>query len=296
MNIAKIQFSPWDKIYDFKLPHSLENTKKDSYVIVETELGLELGKIISIVKNSEDNENLKLVKRLAEFSDVEKVTDKKRREEVLTYCREMIEKYNLKMKLIDVHFSMSGSRINFAFTSDGRVDFRDLVKNLAGRFSANIRLTQIGTRDEARLSGDCGPCGRSLCCKEFIDDFCSITSEMAEVQQVVHRGSDRISGMCGRLMCCLSYEFEGYKELAGKLPPIGTAVNVDGARGEVIGHNTLKQTVKVRLRPGKKDERPVILEVDINRKKKQLDNEKKENKTNNLINNINNSKRKKRRR
>ncbi len=294
MKIAKIQFAPWDKVYSFKVPESISNLKKSDYVIVETELGLELGKVITINDTNQINPDIKPVLRLAEFDDIERLTGKNRKDETLNYCRQLIEKHKLKMKLVDVCFSYSGNRLNIAFTADGRVDFRDLVKELAAHFSANIRLTQIGTRDEARLSGDCGPCGRELCCKKFIDDFSSITSEMAEVQQVVHRGSDRISGMCGRLMCCLSYEFEGYKELSEKLPPIGTKVNVDGSRGVVISHNTLKQSVNVRLKPAKEDDRPVIIEVDINRKKKeQMQSEN--NLKQNLINNINNKKRKKRR-
>jgi len=170
--------------------------------------------------------------------------------------------------LIDVHFAYENNRFNFAFIADGRVDFRELVKDLAGRFSANIRLTQIGTRDEAKISGDCGPCGRVLCCRSCLNEFSSITSEMAEVQQVVHRGSERISGMCGRLMCCLSYEYEGYKELAGQLPPIGTKVNVDGARGVIIGHHFLKQTVDVKIAGEKEGDRDTIIEVDVNRNKK----------------------------
>nr|MDA3802647.1 regulatory iron-sulfur-containing complex subunit RicT [Patescibacteria group bacterium] len=289
MNIAKIQFAPWDKVYDFKIPHSLENLKKSDCVIVETELGKELGKIVSLSKKDANSLDLKPVIKKADFDDVASYKNNERKDEVLSYCREMIDKHGLKMKLVDVHFSYSGNRINLAFTSEGRVDFRDLVKDLAGRFSASIRLTQIGTRDEARLSGDCGPCGRSLCCKQFINDFCSITSEMAEVQQVVHRGSDRISGMCGRLMCCLAYEFEGYKELSKELPPVGTKVNVDGSKGQIISHNTLKQTVNVKLKPSREEDRPVIVEIDPNRKKKQ-EQESKENiskKANNLINNIN---------
>lgn len=287
MKIAKIQFAPWDKIYDFSL--NLPDIKTGDYVIVETELGLELGKVTSLTEKSKTELKLKPVLRLANYDDVVEVLDEKRKAETMDFCREMILKHDLKMKLVDVHFSFSGNRLNFAFIADGRIDFRLLVKDLAARFNANIRLTQIGTRDEARLSGDCGPCGRGLCCREFLDDFSSITSEMAEVQQVVHRGSERISGMCGRLMCCLAYEYEGYKDLVGKLPPIGTRVNLENAKGTVISHNILKQTIKVKLDPTRDDERPVIIEIDVNRKE-----HKKEDKNNN--NKDNNNKKKKRRR
>lgn len=287
MKIAKIQFAPWDKIYDFSL--NLPDIKTGDYVIVETELGLELGKVTSLTEKNKTELKLKPVLRLANYDDVVEVLDEKRKAETMDFCREMILKHDLKMKLVDVHFSFSGNRLNFAFIADGRIDFRLLVKDLAARFNANIRLTQIGTRDEARLSGDCGLCGRGLCCREFLDDFSSITSEMAEVQQVVHRGSERISGMCGRLMCCLAYEYEGYKDLVGKLPPIGTRVNLENAKGTVISHNILKQTIKVKLDPTRDDERPVIIEIDVNRKE-----HKKEDKNNN--NKDNNNKKKKRRR
>lgn len=267
MRIVQVQFAPWDKVYNFSAA-GLELATGD-YVIVETEMGKELGKIISCqADKSGTDKEIKPVLRKAEFEDISGVLNNKRKDEALDYCRQAIERLELPMKLIDAHFSLDGSRINFAFISDGRVDFRELVKELAARLGANIRLTQIGTRDEAKIAGDCGPCGRGLCCREFLCEFSSITSEMAETQQVVHRGSERISGMCGRLMCCLAYEYEGYKDLAGQLPPIGTKVNVDGTRGVVCGHHLLKQTVDVRIAAQKSDERDVTIEVDINRHKK----------------------------
>jgi len=267
MHIVQVQFAPWDKVYNFSAA-GLDLTAGD-YVVVETEMGKELGKIISCHSDkTETDKEIKPVLRKAEFDDITGAQDDVRKENALSFCRQAIERLTLPMKLIDAHFSLDGSRINFAFISDGRVDFRELVKELAGKLGANIRLTQIGTRDEAKIVGDCGPCGRGLCCKEFLCEFSSITSEMAEAQQVVHRGSDRISGMCGRLMCCLSYEYEGYKELAGELPPIGTKVNVDGTRGVICGHHILKQTVDVRIKSEKSDERDITIEVDINRHKK----------------------------
>lgn len=270
MIIAQVQFAPWDKVYNFSVG-SLSLSAGD-YVIVRTELGTELGKIVKIFKDegaNKESREIKPILRKAEYDDIAKLPSPEKKEEVMDFCREMIAKHDLPMKLVDVHFAYENNRYNFAFISDGRVDFRELVKDLAGRFSANIRLTQIGTRDEAKITGDCGPCGRGLCCRGFLDEFSSITSEMAEAQQVVHRGSERISGMCGRLMCCLSYEYEGYKEMAGHLPPIGTKVNVDGARGIVIGHHLLKQTVDVRISGEKEGDRDTIIEVDINRHKKE---------------------------
>jgi len=269
MTYAQVQFAPWDKVYSFSL--GAADVSVGDFVIVETELGLEMGKLLSLVKekdNSEEKRDLKPILRKANYDDIAKLPTAAKKEETLEFCRETIKKYALPMKLVDIHFSFEGNRINFAFISDGRVDFRELVKELASHFGVNIRLTQIGTRDEAKITGDCGPCGRGLCCRGFLDEFSSITSEMAEAQQVVHRGSERISGMCGRLMCCLSYEYEGYKEMAGKLPPIGTKVNVDGAHGIVTGHHILKQTVDVKINAEKEGERDTIIQVDINRHNK----------------------------
>lgn len=269
MLIAQVQFAPWDKVYNFSTGG--QELSSGDYVIVKTELGTELGKVVKLFKDDEagkEGREIKPVLRKADYEDIAKLPSPERKEEVMDFCREMIARHDLPMKLVDVHFAYDNNRYNFAFISDSRVDFRELVKDLAGRFSANIRLTQIGTRDEAKITGDCGPCGRELCCRGFLDEFSSITSEMAEAQQVVHRGSERISGMCGRLMCCLSYEYEGYKEMAGQLPPIGTKVNVDGARGVVIGHHILKQTVDVRIAGEKEGDRDTIISVDINRHKK----------------------------
>jgi len=263
---AQVQFAPWDKSYSFSfddLPVSVGN-----FVVVETEMGMELGKVLSISEISEkidEARELKPVLRLATYDDVSSLMDYKQKKETLDFCQAKIDFYKLPMKLVDLHVSFQGGRLNFAFVSDGRVDFRELVKDLAAHFGVNIRLTQIGTRDEAKITGDCGPCGRPLCCRGFLNEFSSITSEMAEAQQVVHRGSERISGMCGRLMCCLSYEYEGYKDLVGKLPPIGAKVNVDGVKGVVIGHHILKQTVDVKIPADKPGERDVVIEVDINR-------------------------------
>ncbi len=268
MRIVQVQFAPWDKAYDFLNP-DLDLVSGD-YVVVDTELGRELGKVVACPAESKQNTaEIKPVLRVATFEDISRMADQAKKDEALSYCREAVEKFALPMKLVDVHFAFEGNRMNFAFIADGRVDFRELVKELAVHFGANIRLTQIGTRDEARITGDCGPCGRGLCCQGFICEFSSITSEMAEAQQVVHRGSERISGMCGRLMCCLAFEYEGYKEMAGKLPPLGTRVNIDGVRGTVCGHHILKQTIDVKIPPEKPDEREITIQVDINRHKNQ---------------------------
>jgi len=287
MKVVQIQFARWDKIYHFS-PNGLNLTRGDR-VIVETELGQEMGEVlgfeeiedksgsVEIFVSSEINaegveekktvqREIKPILRVANQSDFEKLPSKKEKEEAFEFCRQAIIRRDLPMKLVDVVFSFTGNRLNFAFIADGRVDFRDLVKELTAHFGKQIRLTQIGIRDEARLSGDYGHCGRPLCCKKFIKDFSSISSEMAEAQQVVHRGSERISGCCGRLMCCLQYEYKGYKEMAERMPAIGQKVNVDGKKGVVLSLHVLKQSVSVEFRDEK--EGRMVVEVDLNRHKK----------------------------
>ncbi len=289
MKVVQVQFAPWDKIYNFDL-NNLSLDKGD-YVIVKTEIGTEIGQIVGWAEiDSHDFSENKINKKSAEDSDIEsenkaeedtlkpiirkatavdlkKKTSQKEKEKALEYCKTLVKKHELPMKIVDVYFSFDGSKITFAFIADGRIDFRELVKDLIRHYSCNVRLHQIGIRDEAKLMGDYGRCGRELCCKKFLNSISSITSDMAEVQQVAHRGSERISGICGRLVCCLAYEEEGYKELLKRLPPIGVKVSVDGKRGLVVGHNVLKQSVNVEF-SGDDGENNTIVEVDLNRNKK----------------------------
>lgn len=306
MRVAEIQISAWDKpkYYDFG---DLNLEKGDRVVVkVEqgTDIGCVVGfaevddnafaqaeekkpevpagaevvdESASEVKSEDKTEeaannetevlDTKQVVRKMTHHDLEKMPSSEEKKKALEFCIIMKEKLDLPMKIIDVHFTFDGSRITFAFIADGRVDFRELVKELTKHFGRTIRLQQIGIRDEAKAVGDYGHCGKPLCCKRFLKNFKSITSEMAELQQCSHRGSERISGVCGRLMCCLAYEEEGYEGLLKKLPPQGTKVNVDGKRGTIVGHHVLKQSVDVEF-PGEKGERGTIAEVDINRNKK----------------------------
>jgi len=281
MRVVQIKFAPWDKEYSFN-PSKFTLVEGD-YVIVKTDLGKEIGQVVGFGEVDEDSideieitkedkdkgekREIKSVIRKATSLDLKNLPSPKEKKEALDYCKKMIDKHGLTMKLVDVIFSFDNSKMTFAFIADGRIDFRELVKDLARHFNRTIRLYQIGIRDEAKLKGDCGPCGRFLCCKSFLKGLTSITSEMAECQQVVHRGSERISGMCGRLMCCLSYENKGYQELTEKMPPIGAKVSVDGKKGDVINRHVLKQSVKVRF-IGKDGENDSIVEVNLNRKKK----------------------------
>jgi len=273
MPIVQVQFSPWDKVYDFFMSGNI-NAVLGDFVIVETEIGQELGKITAFIDTSKQDGELKSVVRLASLDDAKSVYNDERRDRALSLCQDLITRHNLDMKLIDARYSYAGNRLTFAFVSEGRVDFRELVKDLNASLNLNIRLLQIGSRDEARCEGDCGPCGLDLCCRRFVNDFSSITSEMAEAQQVVHRGSDRISGMCGRLMCCLSFEYEGYKQMASELPPLGTKIKVEGKIGTVVNHHILAKTVDVRFPPEHVGERALIVRVDPN---KRVDNKNKEN-------------------
>ena len=285
MKIAKIKFTGWDKEYNFSF-NDLK-LKENDKVVVKTELGLEMGDVTGFIglddhkyvleeKKDEVDENgkqaekiiIKPVLRKATLRDLEKMASFEEKKEALEFCRKIKDKHDLPMKFIDVHYSFDGSRLTFAFIADGRVDFRELVKDLTRHFGKTIRLQQIGIRDEAKIMGDVGHCGRMLCCRGHLKNLESITSEMADIQGCAHRGSDRISGVCGRLMCCLAYEQRGYEELSKSLPPIGAKVNVDGKRGVVIGHNFLKQAVKVEFPGDRENGGRVVVEVDLNRHNK----------------------------
>lgn len=266
MKIAQVQFSVWDKIYSFSMAETL-NLAVGDFVIVNTELGQEIGKIVSFNHDKDLKQELKPILRPATIEEVEQVYDLERRKKAIEICQAAVNRLKLKMKLIDARFSLTANRLTFAFVSDNRVDFRELVKELSSEFNLNIRLFQIGSRDQAKVQGDCGPCGLKLCCRSFVKDFASISSEMAEAQQVAHRGSDRISGMCGRLMCCLSFEYEGYKHLDTELAPIGTKIKVQNKTGIVVGRHLLTQVLDVRFPADRHGERDQIVQIDTKQTK-----------------------------
>lgn len=271
MRVVQVQFAPWDKKYNFDQAEL--DLKIGDQVIVKTDLGVDLAKVVGFDEipdqEAEDKEQaeIKKILRKVASTDLDKLPNEKKKKKDFAYCRNLIEKYQLPMKLVDVHYSYDGARITFPFIADSRVDFRELVKDLTKHFNSNIRLQQIGIRDEARFCGDFGHCGRPLCCGRFLGELNSITSEMAELQQCVHRGSERISGICGRLMCCLSFEEDGYKQMAEKLPAVDSQVKVDGKRGRVVARHILKQTVDVYLEGGNGDSGGVV-EVDAKKVKK----------------------------
>lgn len=249
MKIIQVQFADWDKIYNFSSERA--NLKIGDKVIVKTELGIEAGGIVGIKDIGSDNSKfaaeLKPILRKANSNDIEKVRIREKdKKKVLKVFRELIRKYKLPAKSIDAKFSFDGGRIVFAFTAPERIDFRDLVKDLTKSFHKSIRLQQIGVREEAKIMGGIGPCGRDLCCLKFLKNLGNISGDFISDQHLSHCGHERLSGPCGRLFCCLAYEEGVYKELAAKLPPIGSKIKTKQGEGKVIGHNILKQTVKVK--------------------------------------------------
>jgi len=265
MQIIQIKFCPWDKEYDFSNDNNLE-LKKEDKVVVETDVGVDVGEVVAVQDIDESGKkiDLKPISRLARTEDIKKMSlSKKDKEEIMAYCRSLVKRHNLPMKIIDVHCSYDDSRLKFAFIADGRIDFRELVKDLARHYQKSIILHQVGIRDEAKISGDIGRCGvRGMCCKSFLGELGGINSEMAENQQIAHRGSERLSGTCGRLMCCLQFENEGYQEMAKNLPPIGLIVKYEGLLAEVIGWHTLKKSVDLRVKNKGETERIFDVSLD----------------------------------
>jgi len=272
MRIAEIKFTSWDKPVMVD-PGDL-SIKVGDQVLVNSEFGLDAGQVVSISDAKDDSpseETLGSIERMVGHEDLKTMEEiKAQKGETIEYCKKMIKKHELEMKLIDCHTSFDGRRVTFAFIADGRVDFRELVKDLTRHFQKSIRLHQLGVRDEAKLTGDIGCCGRKICCQGHLKTLESITSELAEQQQVAHRGSERLSGICGRLKCCLAYEQNLYEELSAKLPAVGIRVRTDHGRGEVIGWHVLRSSVKVRLDPdkdSKEGDRPVVIDVIIGESK-----------------------------
>ena len=223
--------------------------KVGDYVIIELDRGLEYGEVISesVADSKEVQESLKKLLRVANQQDLKQIEDNKTKtKEARLNCQKKIEEHKLDMKLVDVEYSFDRSKLIFYFTAQGRVDFRELVKDLAKVFKARIELRQIGVRDEAKLFGGFGPCGRELCCARFLKDFEPVTIKMAK-EQGLPLNPPKISGLCGRLMCCLSYEHNVYKEYAKDLPREGEKVNTPEGKGKVVSVNILKRFVVVEL-------------------------------------------------
>ncbi|GAB6168928.1 stage 0 sporulation family protein [Clostridium carnis] len=251
IKVIGVRFKKAGKIYYFD-PKDL-NIQKGNYVVVETARGIEFGECVIGIKEILETDivaPLKSVIRVAEKEDINKHKDNKVKEkDALEICLKKITEHGLNMKLIDVEYTFDNNKVIFYFTADGRVDFRELVKDLATIFKTRIELRQIGVRDEAKMLGGLGPCGRPMCCSTFLGDFASVSIKMAK-EQNLSLNPTKISGICGRLMCCLNYEQSTYEEIRKRLPRVGSIVRNEEMQGEVVSNNTVKESVKVKYRRG----------------------------------------------
>jgi len=225
--------------------------KKDDKVIVPMENGNELGIVLEIDVKTKDDSVDEIVRKATKRDSETYEKYEKEKEILLDRCKKEIRESQLPMKVIDARISLDGKQVIFVFTADGRVDFRELVKILSKDFKKSIRMQQIGSRDEARKLGGYGICGREFCCVNFPGSIPSITTDMARVQQIAHRGTERISGLCGRLMCCLAYEADQYRILLEGMPELYSIVNTKEGRGTVVEINAMTQEIKIKLESGK---------------------------------------------
>jgi len=258
-NVIGVRFKKAGKIYYFDpVEHPVI---KDEHVIVETARGIEYGKVVVGQKQVGESDvvlPLKKVIRIANEADAAIVDENKSAaKQAFQTCLEKIKSHQLRMKLVDVEFTFDRNKIIFYFTAEGRVDFRELVKDLASVFRTRIELRQIGVRDEAKMLGGIGPCGRVLCCSSWLGDFEPVSIKMAKDQNL-SLNPTKISGLCGRLMCCLKYEHDNYESVREELPAVGKMVVTSLGEGKVTGINAATKSVYVQLFdiPGKPKEMP----------------------------------------
>lgn len=245
--VVGIKFKKVGKTYYFS-PDRLTLNIGDR-VIVKTARGIEMGEVVMENKMVEDNTvvaPLKKVLRLATEKDVETAEKNRAREkETMDICEQVIAEHGLEMKLVDVEYTFDGNKLLFYFTAEGRVDFRELVKDLAARFKTRIELRQIGVRDEAKMQGGLGICGKEFCCTQFLDEFVPVSIKMAK-EQGLSLNPAKISGTCGRLMCCLKYEQDAYEDLTRSTPGVGAYVETPDYKGYVVEVSLLRGILKVR--------------------------------------------------
>lgn len=248
INVIGVRFKPAGKTYYFD-PLDFD-IKRGDHVIVETTRGMEYGDVVMAgkpVREEQFKKQLKGVIRVATDADTEKYKKNKELErEAYKICLEKIKKHKLEMKLVEVEYTFDGNKILFYFTADGRIDFRELVKDLANVFKTRIELRQIGVRDEAKTLGSIGVCGRSLCCSQFLGEFAPVSIKMAK-EQGLSLNPTKISGACGRLMCCLKFEQDTYEEILKITPRQGALVKTPDGTGSVEYVSLLKGLVKVKL-------------------------------------------------
>lgn len=249
VTVVGVRFKKAGKIYYFD-PDGID-IEKDSMVIVETARGIEFGQVVVGPKEITEEEivsPLKSVLRVATEEDVQINDENKRKaQDAFKICVKKIEEHGLEMKLIDVEYTFDNNKVIFYFTADGRVDFRELVKDLAAIFKTRIELRQIGVRDESKMVGGLGPCGKPLCCATFLGDFEPVSIKMAK-EQNLSLNPTKISGICGRLMCCLKFEHETYEKILEKLPKLGALVETPMGEGIVVETNTILEKVKTKVK------------------------------------------------
>ena len=256
VKIVGVRFRNAGKVYYFD-PKGYK-IKAGDHVIVETARGVEYGTVIGGIREVTDDrvvQPLKAVIRVAtQEDDLRAEKSRAKEKDAMRICNEKIRKHKLDMKLIDAEYTFDNNKVLFYFTADGRIDFRELVKDLAAVFKMRIELRQIGVRDETKILGGIGICGRVLCCNSFLSEFAPVSIKMAK-EQNLSLNQTKISGVCGRLMCCLKNEEDTYEYLNSKLPSIGESVTtIDGVRGEVQSVNVLRQKVKVLVDAGDEKE------------------------------------------
>lgn len=248
-----VKFFQWDQPRNVFC--GIEDIKAQDMVVIEHQWGTFLAQVLIPDKTIEQQETLGTIVRKAAAQDREIVlNNEQKKKELLLKVKASTKKHRLPMKIIDLQISLDGGSIIIAFLADGRVDFRNVVKDLSAKIQKTVRFQQVGSRDEARRVGGFGICGRELCCRKFPGSLQSISTDMARQQLISHRGSDRISGVCGRLMCCLSFEAKQYQELLAGMPQKGQTVMLKGGernrKAEVFDVNALKQTLRVRMEDG----------------------------------------------
>lgn len=251
IEVAGIRFKKVGKIYYFS-PGGLKLTRGD-HVIVETSRGIEYGTVVIPCKNVTDDEivpPLKKILRIATAEDDKQIQiNKEKEKEAMKLCQEKIEKHKLDMKLIDVEYTFDHNKVLFYFSAEGRIDFRELVRDLAGVFKTRIELRQIGVRDEAKMMGGLGICGRQLCCSLFLSDFEPVSIKMAK-EQNLSLNPTKISGTCGRLMCCLKNEQAAYEDIIKTIPGVGSVVETADGKGCVTAVSVLKGILTVAVENG----------------------------------------------
>jgi cell fate regulator YaaT (PSP1 superfamily) len=256
--IIGVRFHQAGKVYYFDasgIPLEI-----DDYVIVETTHGHELGKVVispGQVIFSEISEPLKLVVRKAQAADIEKAQQQQEKaSEAIAKCRELVEKLNLPMKPISAQYNLDGSHLTIFFSAEKRVDFRELVRELSRSLKTRVELRQVGARDEAKLIGGLGKCGFPLCCTTFLSEFAPVSIKMAKEQDLALNPM-KTSGVCGRLLCCLGYEYEQYRAMKEKLPALGQEVSTNLGKAKVVSCNPVKETVMIELDSGVNVELPL---------------------------------------